>query len=129
MVGPFLTGDDSFAIPHKHYTRKSIESFSAAYVKDDPKTYKSAVMTDDGMPWYQDRRQALSASTIYRWITALAQLIISSGQDAFARIAHRADSHFYNRPDFAIAKRKYRTAERKRCLLRCLHFLECEPAL
>jgi transposase-like protein len=120
--GKTFTQYPDFAIPHKHYTRQSIENFSAAYVNDDQKTYKTAVMTDDGMPWYEDNRQALSASTIYHWITALARLITSSGCDGFAKIAHKAGSHFYNHPDFAIAKRKYRTSERKRCLLRCLHF-------
>jgi hypothetical protein len=125
--GKTFTQYPNFAMPHKHYTRQSIEHFSAAYVKNDQKTYKTAVMTDDGMPSYQDNRQALSASTIYRWITALAQIITSSGQNAFAKIAHKAGSHFYNHPDFTIAKRKYRTSERKRCLLRCLHFLAQMP--
>lgn len=127
--GKTFTQYPEFAIPHKHYTRQSIESFSAAYVKDDHKTYKTAVMTVDGMPSYQDNRQALCASTIYHWITTLAQLITSSGCDAITKIAHKAGSHFYNHPDFTIAKRKYRTSERKRCLLRCLYFFSLNAVL
>jgi hypothetical protein len=45
--GKIFTQYPEFAIPHKHCTRQSIESFSAGYVKDDQKTYKSAIMTDD----------------------------------------------------------------------------------
>lgn len=120
--GKTFTQYPEFAMPYKHYTRQTIELFSAAYVKDDQKTYETAVITDDGVPWYQDSRQVLAASTIYRWITTLARLIISSGQDAFTKISHKAGSHFCNSADLTIAKQKYRTAERKRCLLRCLHF-------
>lgn len=121
--GKTFTQYPEFAMPYKRYTRKTIEHFSAAYVKDDQKTYETAAITDEGVPGYQSSRKVLAASTIYHWITTLTQLITSSGQDAFTKIFHKAGSHFYNRPDFAITKRKYRTAERKRCLLGCLHFL------
>ncbi len=120
--GKTFTQYPEFAMPYKHYTRQSIERFSAAYVQDDQKTYETAAITDDGVPGYQDSRQALSASTIYRWITSLARLITSSCQDALTKKSHKAGSHFYNHADFAIEKRKYRTAERKRCLFKCLHF-------
>jgi transposase-like protein len=120
--GKTFTQYPEFAMPYKHYTRQTIERFSAAYVIDDQKTYETAVITDDGVPGYQGSRQVLAASTIYRWITTLARLITSSGQDAFTKISHKAGSHFYSGSDLAIAKQKHRTAERKRCLLRCLHF-------
>ena len=121
--GKTFTQYPEFAMPYKHYTRQTIERFSAAYVKDDQKTYETAAITDDGVPGYQGSRQVLATSTIYRWITTLAQLITSSGQDAIAKISHKAGSHFCSDSEPAIAKQKYRTAERKRCLLRCLHFL------
>ena len=39
-----------FAVPHKHYTRPTVVTFSSTYVEDDQKTYKDAVMTVDGVP-------------------------------------------------------------------------------
>jgi transposase-like protein len=120
--GKTFTQYPEFAMPYKHYTRQTIERFSAAYVKDDQKTYETAVITNDGVPGYPDSGRVLAASTIYRWITTLARLITSSGQDAIAKISHKAGSHFCSGSDLAIAKQKYRTAERKKCLSRCLHF-------
>jgi transposase-like protein len=95
--GKTFTQYPEFAMPYKHYTRQTIERFSAAYVKDEQKTYETAVITDDGVPGYQGSRQVLAASTIYRWITTLARLISSSGQHAYAKISHKAGSHFCNR--------------------------------
>ena len=48
--GKTITSYPDFAIPHKHYTRQTIESFSRAYVENDQKTYEDAVMSDDGVP-------------------------------------------------------------------------------
>lgn len=125
--GKTFTQYPEFAMPYKHYTRQTIERFSAAYVKDDQKTYETALITDDGVPSYQDSGQVLAPSTIYHWITTLARLITSTGQDAITKISHKAGSHFCSGSDLAIAKQKYRSAERKRCLLRCLHFLVSMP--
>jgi transposase-like protein len=119
--GKTFTQYPEFAVPYKHYSRQTIESLSAAYVEDDQKTYETAVITDEGVPGYPDSGRVLAASTIYRWITTLARLITSSGQDAITKISHKAGSHFCSGSDLAIAKQKYHTAERKRCLLRCLH--------
>ena len=47
--GKTFTFYPDFTIPHKHYTRQTIESFSRAYVENDQKTYEDAVMTDDGV--------------------------------------------------------------------------------
>lgn len=120
--GKTFTQYPEFAVPYKHYTRQTIERFSSAYVKDDQKTYATAAITDDGVPGYPDSGRVLSASTIYHWITTLARLITSSGQNAFTKICHKAGSHFCDNADLTIAKQKYRSVERKRCLLRCLHF-------
>jgi hypothetical protein len=47
--GKTITSYPDFAIPHKHYTRQTIESFSRAYVENDQKTSEDAVMTDDSV--------------------------------------------------------------------------------
>ncbi len=126
--GKTFTQYPEFAMPYKHYTRQSIERLSATYVKDDQKTYETAAITDDGVPGYQDSRQVLAASTIYRWITTLARCITSSCHDALTKTSQKAGSHFCSGSDLAIAKQKYRTAERKKCLLRCLHFFSQNAA-
>jgi hypothetical protein len=48
--GKTFTHYPDFAIPHKHYTRQTIEGLSRAYVENDQKTYEDAVMTDEAVP-------------------------------------------------------------------------------
>lgn len=121
--GKTFTQYPKFALPYKHYTRQTIESFSRAYVEDDQKTYETAVITDNVVPGYPDSRRVLSASTIYRWISTLTRFITSSGQDVFTKSFYKtAGSHSYKIFDIAIPKQKYRTLGRKESLLRCRYF-------
>ena len=76
--GKTFTSYPDFVIPYKHYTRKTIESFSKSYVEDDQKTYKSAVTIDNGVPEYKGTGLELAPSTIHRWITTLAERIIDN---------------------------------------------------
>jgi transposase len=48
--GKTITSYPDFAIPHKHYTRQTIEGLSRAYVQNDQKTYQDAVVIDDAAP-------------------------------------------------------------------------------
>ncbi len=124
--GKTITNYPDFAIPHKHYTRQTIESFSRSYVDDDHKTYDDAVMTDEGMPERQDTGRSLSPSTIHRWITTLADLImayeLSLQNNCFSSL-------FKNLSQLIIPKRKYKTSKRKEILLKCRCFFRLESFL
>lgn len=114
--GKTFTSYPDFVIPYKHYTRKTIESFSKSYVEGDQKTYKSAVTIDNGVPEHQHNCQGLAPSTIHRWITTLANLIIAYQDASATSLQKESFSHLI------IPKNKYKTDLRKECLLRCRCF-------
>ncbi len=113
--GKTFTHYPDFALPYKHYTRQTIESFSKAYIEDDQKTYETAVMTHDGAPAYPDNQRVLAGTTIYRWISTLAQLIV-----CLSKTPDKTDDARF----FAIPKQKYRTPGRKAVLRRCRFYLK-----
>lgn len=127
--GKTITNYPDFAIPCKHYTRQTILNFSRSYVEDDQTTYETSVMTDDGVPENSDS-QALSPSTIHRWISTLAHLIIAY-QDAFTTsLKKKPYSRLCkNLAQLAVPKKKYKTHKRKRCLLWCRWFFKNESFL
>ena len=119
-----------FAVPHKHYTRQTIESFSRAYVENDQKTYEDAVMTDDGVPERAVSGRMLAASSIHRWIGTLAELI-RADQDALKKLlqeklAAQLCRHF---GPIQIPEKKYKTSHRRHCLLRCRWFFRIQAVL
>jgi hypothetical protein len=101
-----------FALPRKHYTRETVESFSRSYLQKDRKSYKDAAMTVDGLPTHMETGRALAPSTLHRWITTLAGIFMACRQTASAR-----------RLRTQICGKKYRTQTRKTVLLRCWNFL------
>ena len=116
--GKTFTFYPDFTIPHKHYTRQTIESFSRAYVENDQKTYEDAVMTDDGVPERAVSGRTLAPSSIHRWICTLAGLILSN-QDALKKSfqekgAAQLCRHF---GPITIPEKKYKTFNRRQCLL------------
>jgi len=128
--GKTFTYYPEFALPHKHYTRQTIERFSNTYVEDGQKTYETSVMTPDGVPVYPDDQGALAGTTIYRWISALAQIAASLCDGNFWRAPDKThDTQFNISPDFAISVKKYRSAGRKAILSRCRSFLNPENHL
>jgi hypothetical protein len=125
--GKTITSYPDFAIPHKHYTRQTIESFSRAYVENDQKTYEDAVITDDGVPERAASGRSLAPSSIHRWIGTLAELI-KANQDALKKSlqekpASQLCSH--SRP-LQIPEKKYKTYNRRDCLLRCRWFFKIQ---
>ncbi len=123
-----FTNYPDFAMPYKHYTRQTIEHFSNAYVEDDQKTYESAVMTDNGAPEYLDNTKTLAPSSIHHWISALSNLFII--YQALTTSLHEKLFLFLSLGTFdpmAIPKRKYKTGQRKACLLLCRCFYMTEP--
>ncbi len=128
--GKTFTYYPEFALPHKHYTRQTIEKFSNTYVEDDQKTYDTSVMTPDGVPAYPDDQGSLSGTTIYRWISTLAQIAVSLCEGNFSRTHDKPhEANFNDSPDFAISVKKYRSAGRKAILSRCRSFLNPENHL
>jgi hypothetical protein len=105
-----------FAVPYKHYSRQTVETFSRSYVEDDQKTYKDAVMTVDGVPTHLETGRQLAPSTIHRWITALSGIFIAC-PEGFQKTS---SSSCCKRQ---IPPKKYRTQRRKAVLLKCRQFL------
>lgn len=124
--GKSYTWYPDFALPHKHYTRQTIASFSKSYIEDDQKTYETAVVLDDSAPGHPDDKGVLAGSTVHRWISTLSDLIIAC-QNAFSTSAQKRPYH--NPARLTIPKKKYKTNNRKACLLRCRWFFNAESFL
>jgi hypothetical protein len=123
--GKTITSYPDFAIPHKHYTRQTIEGLSRAYVENDQMTYQDAVMNDDAVPERPVSGQALAPSSVHRWISTLAALIIAH-QQALKKLLQQnpaAQLGTYLEP-IQIPDKKYKTHNRKHCLLRCRWFFK-----
>jgi len=125
--GKTFTHYPDFAIPHKHYTRQTIEGFSRAYVENDQKTYEDTVMTDDGVPERRVSGRMLSPSSIHRWIGTLAELI-RVYQDALKKsLQEKPAAPLCRHPDpIQIPEKKYKTHNRRHCLLRCRWFFKIQ---
>jgi hypothetical protein len=123
--GKTFTHYPDFAIPHKHYTRQTIEGFSRAYVENDPQTYQDAVMTDDGVPERAVSGRSLAPSSIHRWIGTLAELIMAN-EDALKKSLQEkpaAQPCSHSSP-IQVPEKKYKTYHRRECLLRCRWFFK-----
>jgi transposase len=123
--GKTITSYPDFAIPHKHYTRQTIEGLSRAYVENDQKTYQDAVMIDDAVPERPVSGQALAPSSIHRWISTLAALIIAHQQALKKSLQQSCATQLcsYLEP-IQIPEKKYKTHNRRHCLLRCRWFFK-----
>jgi hypothetical protein len=125
--GKTITNYPDFAIPHKHYTRQTIEGFSRSYVQNDQKTYQDAVIFNDAVAERPVSGKALAPSSIHRWIGTLAALI-RANQDALKKwlqekCAAQLCSHLSS---IQIAEKKYKTSSRRQCLLRCRWFFKIQ---
>jgi hypothetical protein len=124
--GKTFTYYPEFAVPHKHYTRQTIECFTEAYVNDDEKTYETAVETDNGTPEYPGTGRTLAPTTIHRWIFTAANLIAAFRTPP----QEESFSQYCNNPERSvIPSNKYKTHERKACLLRCRWFFNAKSFL
>jgi transposase-like protein len=123
--GKTITNYPEFAIPHKHYTRQTIEGLSRSYVENDQMTYQDAVVIDDAVPERPVSGQALAPSSIHRWIGTLAALIIAQQQALKKSLqqnpAAQLGSHLES---IQIPEKKYKTQNRKHCLLLCRWFFK-----
>ena len=123
--GKTITSYPDFAIPHKHYTRQTIEGFSRAYVENDQKTYQDAVMIDDAVPECAVSGRALAPSSIHRWIGTLAALIIAHQQALRNSLQQKAATQLCSHlSSTQIPEKKYKSDSRRHCLLRCRWFFE-----
>jgi len=123
--GKSFTHYPDFALPYKHYTRQTIESFSRAYVQDDEKTYEDAVMTDDGVPERPVSGRPLAPSSIHRWLSALAELIIANCDALKKSRSPKGAAPLSEDPDaLQVPEKKYKTRKRRDCLLVCRWFFK-----
>jgi hypothetical protein len=110
-----------FSIPHKQFTRPTIEGFSKKYVDDDDMTYlKSILCGKDGVPGYQGGEKTLSETTVHRWISTFG---------SYKKIPQKAQQLILqNNPmttvhrdilQLLVPNRKYRTEKRGEILVNC----------
>ena len=125
-----FTNYPDFAVPHKQYTRQTIESFSRSYIEDDQKTYENAVETEDGIPEYPVTGRVLAPSTVYRWISTIADRIIAY-QAALATLPDKTDNRLFLLDPLStdIPEKKYKTKKRKYYLLQCHFFFQSDLSL
>jgi hypothetical protein len=125
--GKTFTFYPDFAIPHKHYTQPTITGFCARYVETDDMTYQQTVMVDNSTPGYPQSDATLAPSTIHRWIATLGRfthtcrtaLILLLQENPVSSIGRQLAR-------LIIARRKYKTNERKKQLINCRHLVVIE---
>jgi len=128
--GKTITSYPDFAIPHKHYSRQTIEGFSRAYVEDDQKTYQDAVIIDDAVAERAVSGRALAPSSIHRWIGTLAALIIANEDALKKSLQENSAAQLCRHPGpIQIPKKKCKTSNRRHCLLRCRWFFKIQGFL
>jgi hypothetical protein len=125
-----ITNYPQFAIPHKHYTRQTIEGLSRSYVENDQMTYQDAVVIDDAVPERPVSGQALAPSSIHRWIGTLAALIIAQQQALKKSLQQNPTAQLGSHLEpIQIPEKKYKTHNRKHCLLLCRWFFKIQDFL
>jgi transposase-like protein len=125
--GKTFTDYPDFAVPRKHYTRKSLMGFSANYLESDDMTYRQAVMVDNSAPGYPQSESTLSPSTIHRWIKTLGSFIRTC-RKALTLVLQENPVLSICR-DLAlltVPKRKYKTNTRRKHLINCRQLLIIE---
>jgi hypothetical protein len=128
--GKTITSYPDFAIPHKHYTRQTIEGLSKSYVENDQKTYQDAVVIDNAVPERPVSGQALAPSSVHRWISTLAALIIAHQQALKKSLQQKPAAQLCSHlSSIQIPKKKYKTHNRRHCLLRCRWFFKIQDFL
>jgi len=128
--GKTITNYPDFAIPNKHYTRQTIEGFSRAYVENDQKSYQDAVVIDDAVAERPVSGQALAPSSVHRWITTLTALIIAHRQALKKSLQQNPAAQLGSHLELIqIPKKKYKTHNRKHCLLWCRWFFKIQDFL
>jgi hypothetical protein len=124
--GKTITNYPEFAIPHKHYTRQTIEGLSRAYVENDQKTYQDAVIIDDAVPERPVSGQALAPSSAHRWISTLAALIMAHQKALKKSLQQKPATQLSS---IQIPEKKYKTYHRQRLLLLCRWFFKIQEFL
>ena len=125
--GKTITSYPDFAIPHKHYTRQTIEGLSRAYVQNDQKTYQDAVVIDDAVPERPVSGRALAPSSVHRWISTLAALFIAHQQALKKSLQQSPAAQLgIHLGPIQIPEKKYKTSNRRYCLLRCRWFFKIQ---
>jgi hypothetical protein len=127
--GKTFTHYPEFAIPYKHYTQPSITGFSERYVELDEMTYQKSVMVDNSVPGYPQADATLAPSTVHRWITTIGQFPHTC-RTALSLLLQEepASSICRDLARLIVARRKYKTENRKRQLIGCRHLLIIERA-
>ena len=122
--GKTFTNYPDFAIPYKRYIRQTILNLSKSYIEDDQKSYQDAAMKDGAAMEYSDSNKEMAPSTLYRWISALADFfIVYKKKLAASKIFIQLN---VNSIHLIIPKKKYRTSKRKLCLQICRYlFINC----
>ena len=84
-------------------------------------TYQDAVMIDDAVPERPVSGQALAPSSIHRWISTLAALITAHQKALKKSLQQKPATQLSS---IQIPEKKYKTHNRRHCLLRCRWFFK-----
>jgi hypothetical protein len=99
-------------------------------VQNDQKSYQDAVVIDEAVPERQVSDQALAPSSIHRWISTLAALIIAHQQALKKLLQQNPAAQIGSQLEpIQIPEKKYKTHNRKHCLLRCRWFFKIQDFL
>jgi hypothetical protein len=118
-----------FALPHKRYVKDAVFSLAGEYLERDELSYRSAVEVECMPVFYEEPgsdapidERSLSHSTLHRWLAFLSLLVATLGE-ALRLVRGRSARCDLFRRIFAVARRKYRSDERRRVLERALRLL------
>lgn len=121
-----------FAVPYKRYVLPNIMDLSSRYLENDGQTYRQSVTEDNAEFYHQQvpegqKIPVLAHSTLYRWITSLAELVQTMAC-ALSLINKKdpATGIFRILAALKIPRKKYRSEARKTTLLRCRTLLRVE---
>jgi len=119
-----------FALPGKHYTRQTIEGYSAVYTESVDMSYRRAVENEEqdrSVPEYPDGKRSLSPSSPHRWVGTLGNYL-NTTQKALKLLLQENPSLSIHRQmaELTVPERKYRSEHRRQCLLSCRRFFLVE---
>ena len=109
-----------FALPRKRYVRQEVFCRAERYVEDDHESYRKAVKVDAMAVFHESRggeidERSLAHTTLYRWLTSLGSLALTSRR-ALELVRQKAPDSGVFRKILPIAERKYRSEGRRRML-------------
>ena len=118
----------SFALPHKRYVSQVLQDKARDYLGSETSTYRSSCQERGKALLYDDRQDeplakaaaALAPSTLWRWLSWLADGLANTFRAARQLIAQKEPGSTLHREGWAAAPHRYRSESRRQVLERAL---------